>query len=102
MNERRHQATSWHSGMMPGLKAMRRCGKASGLPEADAEGAPMAATHKNRRGDVFHQHEIAAAHVAPIGLQQKGLSVGGDLLHRPILEQTPVAAMGVVPDRVAP
>ena len=39
----------------------------------------MAGAHVNRGGDVLHQHEIAAAHVAPVGLQKKGLGVGGHL-----------------------
>ena len=34
-------------------------------------------------------------------MQQERLGVGGDLLHCAIVEQPPVAAIGVVPDRVA-
>ena len=34
------------------------------MPKTHAEGAPMAAAYGDARGEVFHQHEIAAAHVA--------------------------------------
>src|SRR5580658_8464680 len=71
-----------------------------GRAKADAEGAPMAAADEDRRGQVFDQHEIAAAHVAAIGLQQKTLRVVGDLLHGAVVVNAPVAAMGRVPDRV--
>src|SRR6202035_4623127 len=72
----------------------------SGLTKAHAERAPVAAANVDRRRGVLHQHEIAATHVAPIGLQQKRLGVRRHLLPRPILEQPPVAAIGVVPDRI--
>src|SRR5271165_3224579 len=74
------------------------CARASGLPEAHAEGAPVAAANDDRRGEVLHQHELAAAHVAPVGLQQERLGAGGDLSHRAVVEQAAVAAIGVVPD----
>ena len=56
----------------------------------------------DRRGQVLHQHEIAAAHVAPVGLQQERLGVRRHLLDRAVAEQPPVAAVGVVPDGVGP
>jgi hypothetical protein len=40
--------------------------------EIRTEGAPVAASHVDRGGQVLHQHEIAAAHVAPVGMQQNG------------------------------
>ena len=60
----------------------------------------MPTADKNRRGEILHQNEIAAAHVAPIGLQQKGFAIGRHLLHRAIIEQPLVAAIRIVPDRV--
>src|SRR5579862_2674910 len=59
---------------------------ASPLAESEAECAPVAAADEDRRGGVLHQHEIAAAHVAPIGLQQERLGVGCDPLHRAVVE----------------
>jgi hypothetical protein len=50
------------------------------LPKTHAEGAPMTAVDKDRRRQILHQHGIAAAHVAPIGLQQKRLAVRLDFL----------------------
>src|SRR6266478_6434336 len=73
---------------------------ASTLPEAHAEGAPVAAADVNRCGEVLHQHEIAAAHVAPVGLQQERLGVRRHFSHRAVVEEAAVAAIGVVPDRV--
>jgi len=60
----------------------------------------VATADEDRRGQVLHQNEIAAAHVAAIGLQQERLGIGRDLLDRAVVEQAAVAAVGVVPDRV--
>ncbi len=58
----------------------------SGLPKAHAERTPTPAFDVNRRRQVFHQYKIAAAHVAPIRLQQERFGVGGDLFDRAIIE----------------
>jgi hypothetical protein len=60
----------------------------------------MATANEDRRRQILHQHEITAAHVAAVGLQQQGLGIGSHLAHRSIAEQPPVAAIRVVPDRV--
>jgi hypothetical protein len=62
----------------------------------------MLAANPDRRRDVFQQNEIAAAHVASVGLQQERLGVRRHLAHRTIVEQPAVSAIGVVPDRVGP
>src|ERR1700687_1156603 len=54
----------------------------SGLPETHAECAPMTAADVNRRRQVLHQDEIAAAHIAPVSLQQERLGVRSHLAHR--------------------
>src|SRR5258708_31729688 len=74
----------------------------SGLPETHAERAPMAAANGDRRRDVFHQYEIAAAHVAPVSLQQKRFCICRHLFYRTIVEQPFVPAIGVVPDEIRP
>src|SRR5579872_219125 len=58
----------------------------SRLPKAHAECAPVAAADADRRGEVLHQHEIAAAHVAPVGLQQERFGIRRHLFHRAIVE----------------
>src|ERR1700761_4678194 len=70
----------------------------SGKLETHAEGAPVAAADEDRRRQVLHEDEIAAAHVAPVGLQQERFCIGGDLLDVAVGEQPAVAAMGVIPD----
>src|SRR5579883_748299 len=95
----RVKKTRQNKKLEPGSDSIRT-GNALGLPEAHAERAPVAAANDDGRGDVLHQHELAAAHVAPIGLQQERLGAACDLLHRTVVEQAAVAAIGVVPDRV--
>src|ERR1700754_2554712 len=72
----------------------------SALLEAHAECAPVATAHEDRRRQILDQHEIAAAHVAAVGQQQEWARAGCDLLHRAIVEQAAVAAIGVVPEGI--
>jgi len=65
------------------------------VAEANPKRAPVPAIDKNRRRQILHQHELATAHVAPIGLQQEGLGIGGDFLHGPVIEQPAIAAVGI-------
>ncbi|EGE60775.1 hypothetical protein RHECNPAF_1340021 [Rhizobium etli CNPAF512] len=61
----------------------------------------MAAAQADRSGDILHHHEIAAAHVAPIGLdeERRGAAAGGQA--DTIGEDAAIAAIGGVPDGVA-
>src|SRR6187399_3075489 len=70
------------------------------VSEADPECAPVASVHEDRRRQVLHEHELPAAHVAPVGLQQEGLRVGRDLLHRAVIEQAAITAMSGIPGRI--
>src|SRR5215831_20789198 len=71
-------------------------GETSGLPDAHSERTPMAAADEDRRRQILHQHELASAHIAPVGLYEERPGAGGDLLHGAVVEQPPVAAIGVV------
>src|SRR5437588_11576887 len=74
---------------------LMRC-RWSGLPEAHAESAPMAAADTDWRGEILHQNEIAAAHFTPVGLQQEGLRIRRHLLHRAVVEQPLVPAICII------
>src|ERR1700722_18929941 len=78
----------------------RNPARPSARSKADAEGAPVAAPDKDGGGQVFDQHEIAAAHVTAIGLEQKALRVVGNLLHGAVVVDAPVAAVGGIPDGI--
>ena len=56
----------------------------------------MAPCHEDRGGDVFHQDEIAAAHVAAVGLQQEGALVARRSEARAVVEDATPAAVGRV------
>jgi hypothetical protein len=67
---------------------------------ADAQAAPVAAANDDGRRDVLHQGEDAAAEIAAIGLQQVGPRVAAGGQPDAVVEQAPVAAVGVVPLRI--
>src|SRR5690349_16903514 len=69
--------------------------------QPDPEAAPMPALHHDRRRQVLHHQELPAAHVPPVALQQERLAVARGGQPRPVVEDAAIAAIGVVPDRIA-
>ena len=81
---------------MHGLQA---AGSAVDL-EADAQAAPVTSVDDDRGRKVFHQAEIAAAHVAPVGLQQERLLVAPGGEPGAVIEDPAVAAISRIPDGI--
>ena len=58
------------------------------------------ATHADRCGDFLHQHELAAAEITPVGLQQDRFLVPTRSETGAVVEDAAVAAVGGVPQRI--
>src|SRR5579863_4525330 len=99
-DERTTTAERWTATKMWKAEQFAPRGFGSALPESQTKRAPVAAADKDRRGCVLHQHEIAAAHVTPVGLKQERLGVGRDSLHGAVVEEAAVAAIRIIPDRI--
>src|SRR5256885_7423920 len=69
--------------------------------EREADAAPVLAGDGDRRGRFLHHDEVAAAHVAPIRLQQEWPLVACRSESRAVVEDATVAAVGRVPDEIA-
>src|ERR1700761_6888511 len=76
------------------------CTGSSGGAEADAESAPVTATHKDRGRKILDQHEISTPHIAAIGLEEKTLGIVRDLFYGAVVVDPPVATIRGVPYRV--
>ena len=61
----------------------------------------MPPANLDRGGKILHHHMFATPHIAAIDLQQEGRTITTGLEADAIVKQTPVAAMGHVPDRIA-
>ena len=61
----------------------------------------MAAVDSDGCRHFLHHHKAATAHVAAVGLQQKGALVAARSQARAVVEDAPVAAVRRVPHRVA-
>src|SRR6185369_6972364 len=68
---------------------------------AAPDAAPVSAFDDDRRGGVLHQREVAAAHVAAIGLHHERLLAAAGLEADAVVEDPTVAAVGGVPHHVA-
>ena len=60
----------------------------------------MVATGADRGGQVFHYPKIAAAHVAPVNLQQERGGAAPGLQADAVVEYAPIAAMSGIPNNI--
>ena len=60
----------------------------------------MATLDADGSGKILHQGEASAAHVAPVGLQQKGPGIASRRQSGAVVEDAAVAAVGGVPHRI--
>src|SRR5277367_6359666 len=67
------------------------------LAKTNAKGTPVPPVNDDRRGEILHYYEGPAAHVAPVGLKQKRLSILRDFAYRTVIEYAPIAAIGCIP-----
>lgn len=67
---------------------------------AHGHGAPVTALNHDRRGNVLNDRNLAAAKFARIGLDEELLDAARRRQSGSIVEDSPIAAVGLVPNRI--